>query len=58
MKLIRDYRHIYKGNKMILSKKEYIMQMIMDKLGDEQILLAKLKTRNEDSRNDEGVILI
>ena len=42
---------------MILCKREYVIQMVMDRLNDEHNMIAKVKTLEEDGTEGKGIIL-
>ena len=43
---------------MIVCKKEYVIQMVMEDLNDELFMVAKLRTKESDGREGIGIILI
>ena len=43
---------------MIICKKEYVMEMMMDRLNDAHNMIARIKTKSDDINEKEDVILM
>ena len=53
-----EYCSLYSGeNVLMLCKKEYVIQMVMEDLNDELFMVAKLRTKEYVGREGDGIQL-